>query len=59
MGSPKRYEWPEETIELLCVMKKRNYSCERIAKKLTEQLRVVISAAMVLILETKQWYWKL
>lgn len=48
MGSPKRYEWPEETIETLCIMKKRGYSCGRIAKKLSEQLRVVISAAMVL-----------
>ena len=48
MGSPKRYEWPEETIETLCIMKKRNYSCGRIAKKLSEQLHLVISAAMVL-----------
>ena len=48
MGSPPRYEWSEESLYFLCALKKRNYSNARIAKRLTDKLRLVISAAMVL-----------
>jgi hypothetical protein len=47
MGSAPRYEWPEESIEFVCACKKRNFSNERIARRLSEKLHLVISEAMV------------
>ena len=47
MGSAPRYEWPEESIYFLCRLKYRRYSNYRIAKTMTEKLRIAISEAMV------------
>lgn len=48
MGSPKRYEWPQESIDFVCALKKRNFSNDRIARRLSDKLYLVISEAMVL-----------
>ena len=47
MGSAPRYEWSQESIDFLCGLKKRNYSNDRIARRLSERLWLVISDAMV------------
>lgn len=48
MGSAPRYEWPQESIDFVCALKKRNYSNDRIARRLSDKLYLVISEAMVL-----------
>ena len=47
MGSAPRYEWTDESIEYLCLLKLRRYSHKKIALKMTSRLHIVISKIMI------------